>query len=458
MTPPLQEEKFNNPNGAFNLWLKVVICFFGAGFLSVGLLGDEGQPIRALAQDHIIVKESPDAQNIPLYNPSIVALDSGRLVAAYMISGKFTDIRTTTHILTSDDAGKTWQERGTARMGQSRLITAGENVYLVGSARPMRIMRSTDNGTSWSAPSPIAEGHWHQSATNFIHANGNVYLAMEKRVSNDIDTWPPGEFAPILLRAKIGSDLLDPNSWTLSSELVFRDIIPGYVENKPKTNFFPVPFYPQEYPTRHHIVRSPQIPRSTAPMGWLETNVAQIKDPHHYWFDPSGRTFHLLMRTHTGGTGFATLAKVVEQDDGSMKTTLETVPSGKTALFLPLPGGQMRFHILYDEETALYWLLSSQSTDSMTRAELLPPDRYSLPNNERHRMVLHFSKNLVDWVFAGLVAKGDTPGQARHYAAMAIDGDDLVILSRSGDHRARNAHDGNLITFHRIQNFRDLIY
>ena len=41
---------------------------------------------------------------------------------------------------------------------------------------------------------------------------------------------------------------------------------------------------------------------------------------------------------------------------------------------------------------------------------------------------------------------------------MAIDGDDLVIVSRSGDEHARNAHDGNLVTFHRVRNFRSLVY
>jgi hypothetical protein len=41
---------------------------------------------------------------------------------------------------------------------------------------------------------------------------------------------------------------------------------------------------------------------------------------------------------------------------------------------------------------------------------------------------------------------------------MVADGDDLLVLSRSGDERAKNAHDGNLITLHRIENFRDLVY
>lgn len=118
----------------------------------------------------------------------------------------------------------------------------------------------------------------------------------------------------------------------------------------------------------------------------------------------------------------------------------------------------MRFHVLYDEVTRLYWLLSSQATDSMTRADRLPENRYNLPNNERHRLQLHFSRNMVDWCFAGLVAVGDTPQQARHYASMAIDGENLCVLSRSGDSRAHSAHDGNLITFHTVKDFRKLVY
>ena len=198
--------------------------------------------------------------------------------------------------------------------------------------------------------------------------------------------------------------------------------------------------------------------RGNAPVGWLETNVVQIHDPDHYWYDPDGKTFHLFMRAHTGGTGYAAMAKVVQKNDGSMETMLEKTPAGKKQLFLPMPGGQMRFHIVYDEKTKLYWLLSSQATDSMTRAERLPPERFGLPNNERHRLQLHFSKNLVDWCFAGMVAVGKTPRQSRHYASMEIDGDDLIVLSRSGNEKAVCAHNGNVITFHRIANFRRLVY
>ena len=88
----------------------------------------------------------------------------------------------------------------------------------------------------------------------------------------------------------------------------------------------------------------------------------------------------------------------------------------------------------------------------------MPPERYNLPDNERHRLVLHFSRNLVDWCFAGVIAIGNSPKESRHYAGMTIDGDDLLVLSRSGDAQARSAHNGNLITLHRISGFRGLAY
>ena len=307
---------------------------------------------------------------------------------------------------------------------------------------------------TWSPVSKLTEGqNWHQSACNVLYERGCVYLVMERRVTRNIDTWAVGELAPVLMRAKVGDDLTRRESWTFASELSFSETIPGLAED-PAIDFFGVPFYPAAYPKG--FLPAPR--RNSAPIGWLETNVVQIQDPDHVWFDPAGRTFHLWGRAHTGGTGYAAVAKVVEAEDGSMTTTLERVPSGKRALFVPCPGGQMRFHVLYDGPSKRFWLLSSQATDSMTRADRLPDDRYNLPNNERHRLQLHFSKNMIDWCFAGLVAAGATPRESRHYASMTVDGDDLCVLSRSGDARAKSAHDGNLITFHRVKDFRSLVY
>ena len=416
-------------------------------------------PIRPLANDFVAVGVSSDPKNIPLYTPSILALPGGRLVAAYERGGTARAKNAAyAFIQTSDDHGKTWTQRGALRMTHARVFAAGKSLYYLGQKGDLQVARSDDRGETWSEQVALTKGQsWHQSACNVWHANGSVYLVMERRTSSENKAWPVGALAPVLMRAREDADLTKRESWTFASELVFSELIPGYKQNEPALEMFGVPFYAQAYPDRAVVATSPRR-RTNSPMGWLETNVVQITDPNHVWFDPSGHTFHLFMRAHTAGTGYAALAKVVEQPDGSMRTQLEYAPSGKKMLFLPMPGGQMRFHVCYDEKTKLYWLLSSQATDSMTRPDRLPEERYDLPNNERHRLVIHYSKNMVDWCFAGVVAITPSPKQARHYASMDIDGDDLVILSRSGDERAKSAHDGNLITFHRVKNFRDLVY
>jgi hypothetical protein len=433
------------------------------------------QGMRPLAAESVTVFESPDPKRLFCYSPGILRLPSGRLVATLDLGGpaaatlpepvwRRAQNRAQNgqawqgRVLTSDDAGATWQQRASFPFMHARPFAAGDRLYVLGHAGDLTIISSADGGDSWSQPSELSTGqHWHQAPCNVHHANGCVYLVMERRVTSAIKTWPVGELAPVLMRARLDADLTRRDAWTFASERSCRAVLPG-VETDPAIDFFGVPFFAAPYPGGSN----PAAGRNSAPLGWLEANVVQFTDPDHLWHDPAGKTFHLWMRAHTGGTGYAAIAKVVEQGEqpgmGAMTTMLQKVPSGKTMLFVPCPGGQMKFHVLYDEPTKLYWLLSTQATDSMTRPDRLPADRYNLPNNERRRLQLHFSKNMVDWCFAGLVAAGPVEQASRHYASMAIDGDDLVVLSRSGDERAKSAHDGNLITFHRVRDFRGLAY
>ena len=419
--------------------------------------------VRPLANDFITVCESPDPQTVYCYTPGLARLPSGRLVATMDLGGRdlAKHVDTTTgprgkslllrgKVFTSDDHGKTWTYRAAFPFGHARPFVAGKALYVLGQSGDLMVTRSDDDGLTWSAPAALTDGeHWHQSACNVHYTRDCVYLVMEKQADRGIKSWAVGSLAPVLMRGRVWDDLTDADSWTFASELVFEDAV-----DFRELDFFGVPFF--EMDPRRSIYPAPR--RNMAPIGWLETNVVQIIDPDHYWYDPDGRTFHLLMRAHTGGTGLAAICKVVEAPDGSMTTGLETVPSAKKIVYVPMPGGQMRFHLLYDPPSKRYWLLSSQAVDSMTRAERLPANRYNLPNNERHRLQLHFSKNCVDWCFAGMVAIAPDAGQGRHYASMVIDGDDLHVLSRSGDHRAKSAHDGNLITFHTIKDFRRLVY
>jgi len=445
------------------------------------ILSEQGGPIRPLAQEHVVVGESPAPERLPIYTPSILALPAGRLVASYIVGQKRATPEEAatlpTVILTSDDHGTTWQERHRADIPRSaRLFAAGGKIYLMGNLGDLRIVSSADNGNTWGETVNLTDGQsWHQSACNVWKTRGNIYLVMERRVSNEIKGWNIGQMAPVLMRAKETDDLTKLESWTFSNQnMAMIDAVPGYRENNLPFEYFGLPFYRQSFPNDTYVTltdeeqaayeASGETPprkdrlRHFAPMGWLESNVVQITDPNHYWYDPSGRTFHIFMRAHTGRTGYAALLKAVEQEDGSIEVGFEHAPSGKIMAFLPFPGGQMRFHVLYDEKTKLYWLLGTQATDSMVRADKMDPKRYDLPDNERQRLVLHFSRNMVDWSFAGVVALTSGLNESRQYASMDIDGEDLVILSRSGDKRAESAHNGNLATFHRVRNFRDLVY
>jgi len=408
---------------------------------------------RPLANEFTVVYQSPDPATIYAYSPGLARLQDGRLVATMDQGGagveKLPGARRGKwvwrgRIFTSDDRGRTWTHRSDTPMEHARPFVAGNALYVLGQWGDLIIMRSHDRGQTWSEPVELTEGQrWHQAPCNVHYTRGRVYLVMERGTETGL--------APVLMSARVGDDLARREAWTFSNVLSFNDAI----RTAGPPHLIGVPFY-KEGPT---VPSDPKNPRSMGRPGWLETNVVQFTDPDHDWYDPSGRTFHLFMRAHTGATNLACLAKAVEADDGrSITVSLENAPSGEPMLYVPFPGGQMKFHILYDEKTRLFWLLSSQSTDSMTRPDRLPANRFNLPNNERHRLALHFSKNCIDWCFAGLVATSGNPGQGRHYASMIIDGDDLHVLSRSGDARAKDAHDGNLITFHTVGRFRELIY
>lgn len=414
--------------------------------------GGDAPRREPLANDYTVLWKASDPAAEIGYCPALARLPGGRLIGCMLHAGPLADKQRswTVKVHTSDDRGRTWVHRTDVAMIDCFPFVAGSTVYVIGGRYDLTIVRSDDGGGTWSAPAKLTDGKlWYSHPGSAVYSGGRIYFVMEQIMEPIPQGFPVHVFAPVVLSARTGDDLTRPEAWTFSNSLSFQDVLREHGEAK----LLGVPFYaPGHY-------KHPTSYRGMSPVGWGETNLVQITDPAHIWHDPAGHTFHLLARANTGRTNLACLAKAVESDDGSRITvSLQEAPSGEPMLYVPLPGGQVSFHIAYDDPTRRFWMISSQATDSMRRVELLEPKRYGMPNQERHRLALHFSKNCIDWCFAGLVAAVDDVGQSRHGGNMVIDGDDLHVLMRSADADAVNAHNSNLITFHTVRKFRDLVY
>ena len=383
---------------------------------------------RLLAGEKVITT-SPNPDSIYLYTPAIAEGFGGRFVVAvdyggpgtYSLDGPKSDFGdykagNQIRVLLSDDKGRTWRETpARIPMMHEILFKAGGSLYMIGHSGRLLITRSDDNGETWSEPAVLCpEPRWHQSCTAVDVYDGKVTLVYEKWVAEK-HKWPG--VGPVLMQAREDTDLTDPSNWKFS-ELYNPD---EDMEAAP----------PSGIP-----VNAPGAP------GMLETNVIRVHNPANPFYDATGKSVALLARASTGFPDIGVMLKGYEREDGSLAIGRFRKNEGEV-YFVHIPGGDLKFHILYDPESRLYWLLHSQIDGRM---------------NYRRRLALSYSPDLLRWTFAGLVAVGPTDHSARHYATMIQDGDDLFIVSRSGDERARTAHDGNIVTFHRIKDFRKLIY
>jgi len=401
---------------------------FGAAFPASGSVPAEPVAGRIIATEKVIA-ESPDPSGIFLYTPAIVEGFDGRFVVAvdyggpgtWQLDGPTSDFGdyvagNQIRVLLSDDEGETWRDPG-ARipMMHEILFKAGKSLYMIGHSGRLLITRSDDNGETWSEPSVLCgQPRWHQSCGAVDIHDGKVTLVYEKWLEEG-HPWPG--VGPVLMQAEVDADLTKAANWKFS-ELYNPDV--DIASSVPSG-----------------------IPASKVRnAGILETNVVRIYDENSFFYDPSGRSVVLMMRAQTGFEDIGVMLRGYEDEDGKLK--IGKLRKKQHELFyVHIPGANLKFHVCYDPVTKLYWMVHSQISGTMA---------------QRRRLALSYSPDLLRWTFAGLVAVGPADNAARHYATMMIHGDDIYIVSRSGDLRAKNAHDNNLTTFHKVKDFRNLVY
>lgn len=389
-----------------------------------------------LIADEKLFYHSPNSEGLYCYTPWLDKGFNGRIFASFDISGNALPLEegpksdfgdhngNQMRIYASDDNGATWQEKVRLPMLHARVFTAGNAVYALGHSRRLSIAKSLDNGETWSEVFVLDDAaRWHQGSGSYERRNGRIYITMEQQPR--LDRWEGGD--PVLMSANEQDDLTKPESWTFSNKMKFQevaDLVPP--------------------------------PGGKRPMCWLESSVVFQRDENNIFYDPDFKSMLVILRVNRGRFfDQAMILRGTEKADGSLELSTLQDDLGNTILYFAFPGAYMKFQIIWDEPSKLYWMTASRTRFStFSKMENFP--HFVQNYDERRRLELYCSKNLFDWCHAGTIAQGATEVESRHYASLLPVGDDLLVLSRSGDAETKNSHETNMITLHRVKDFRKL--
>ncbi len=356
----------------------------------------------------VVVSHSRASSGLYVGSPSLAVLPGGDYLASHDLFGpKSHEFEApVTKVFCSADRGKSWSHVSDVRGAfWSSLFAHGGKVYLLGTSKHHGhavIRRSDDGGKSWTTPRDgesglLRAGEFHCAPMPVIVHRGRLWRAMEDAGGGK--KW--GErYRAMMMSAAVDANLLKSASWTFSNALE-RD----GSWNRGRFN------------------------------AWLEGNAVVA---------PDGRIVNVL-RVDVG-TGAEVAAIVNVSDDG------RTATFDPAAGIVPFPGGAKKFAIRHDAKSKRYWSLGNL---------VLPRHASGNPAGTRNAVALVSSPDLRTWDVRCVVLYH--PDHARHgfqYVDWLFDGDDLIALSRTayddGLGGARNNHDANFVTFHRIAYFRDL--
>ncbi|MBN1442788.1 MAG: exo-alpha-sialidase [Planctomycetes bacterium] len=356
----------------------------------------------------VVIDHQPASSGLYIGSPSLAVLPGGRYVASHDLFGpkSVEHERALTRVFESSDRGRSWKRIAEVQ-GQfwSTLFVHRADLYLMGTWKHhgnLIIRRSTDGGRTWTEPRDaktglLAEGQYHTAPVPLVVHRGRLWRAFEDAMGGQ--KW--GErYRAFVMSMPVDADPLDRSSWTFTNVLA-RD--PAWLGG--------------EF------------------AGWLEGNAVA---------DPAGRIANILRVDLPPPGGKAALVRVSE-DGRSAAFDPETG-------FIDFPGAAKKFTIRRDPSGEHYWSL----------VNYIPPKHQGpRPGGVRNTLALTRSKDLLRWEVRCIVLYH--PDVARHgfqYVDWQFEGDDIIAASRTayddGLGGARNHHDANLLTFHRIEGFREL--
>lgn len=357
----------------------------------------------------VAIHYSPAVGKIYLGSPGIAKLPNGSYLAKCdeFGPGSVEHKKAITLLFQSKDRGKSWQKLTRIEgLFWASIFVHQNHIYLFGTDKHHGnavILRSTDNGKSWTTPKDkatgllLANGEYHTAPVPVVIHNGRLWRAVE-------DAMGPGgwgsRYRAFMMSAPVDADLLQADSWTCSNRLGRN---PKWLDGKFG--------------------------------GWLEGNAVVT---------PNGQIVNILRADFRPAGGKAAVIQI--SSDGK-KATFDPETG-----FIDFPGGCKKFTIRYDKTSQKYWTLANA---------ILPRHVGSNPERTRNAVALMSSSDLKTWTINCIVLyHPDTKKHGFQYPDWLFEGDDIIAAIRTahddGRGGAHNQHDANFLTFHRIRNFRHL--
>ncbi len=332
--------------------------------------------------------------------PGIIRLPTGELLASHDVYWGDAP-QNLTKIFSSTDDGATWQfVTDIVPCFWGKLFWHRDALYMLGCATEcgdLLVGRSMDFGRTWCAPITLYPGGTRlsggpmRSSLPVVEHHGRLWTSM------DVGSYPVGYHDTVIVSADANADLMDPGAWTCSAPLRYDPNWPGASKGAPRT-------------------------------GFLEGNVI---------VGPDGALYNVMRYETRGGDPSYGLAGLLRVDTEHPENAPEFVR------ILRFEGNLSRFSVVRHEASGYYFAAVSRVVDE--------------PTYYRGRLSLMRSKDLIHWEFMRdlLDAKPICPGEwptrtAFQYPDSFLEGDTLLLISRTALFGAYNYHNANYITFHRF--------
>ncbi|GAB1462489.1 hypothetical protein MASR2M52_04800 [Pedobacter sp.] len=369
----------------------------------------------------IVVAESKDTFKDKIYSPSIVILPDGSYVASQ-------DMPKGIGIHKSTDKGLTWKFVTKIDIGHwGGLFVHKGILYAMGTSKSFGdviIHKSTDGGKTWTESldedsGVLFKGKYHTAPVPVVVHNGRIWRAYEEVVVDE----PSRDFHALVISAPVDADLLKASSWTRSNSIRFEE--------------------------KWLNAKRPN---------WLEGNIVVA---------PNGKLVDFMrLETWLGkgqkyelegsavGKPRHEVAAVISVSDDGKKVTFENKPEE----YVLFPGAETKFTIRYDSLSQGYWT----AVNKITYFDKTSTETYNGNWHQRNVLALYSSKDLKHWEEKYHIVKWNagTPLNTWdvfgfQYADWQFEGNDIILVSRTSWYGSRY-HDANMMTFHRIKDFRNV--